>query len=785
MADKKLAVIGGTFIAMLLVCCYFNVLIAATVFAFVSVLCAILFFVIGRREWRSVLLIFIGSALAAILFFGIFTQAKLKPLEKLYGEKHNIVGTVYSVEDSVENRKIVLSASTVDGKSVDLPFKLTVYTDKGFEADVDDVIYTYGKVYGLEDWWMRYNYSKGIYFSLYPDDIEVIGERSPHSINYYASKARTWMRESYSSVFTGDALSFVEGITLGEKSGMSDAQLTVNQQAGISHAFAVSGMHMAFMTMMISFALRLLHVNSKISAVITIIAVVAFMFLQSFTASVTRAGIMIIVMLFGRLINRERTPSSAVAFAAIVIALANPYAVCDVSFQLSFSAVIGILICAKPFTEAFKTIFDGIKIPSFISTPIAASLAVTCAAVLFTAPISIAVFEYVSPITFFTNLLGIGAIEIMFIASYLFIPLSFIPGVREALAGFIEVTVRYINFIVNLMGKASIAELYPEPAVLWVTLALIVLILAISIFSGKGKKKKGKKLSKRKMRKLVTTLIAIIVVIAGSLTYTEVTTKSTFSGEQLVFSAVSVGQGDCIVVSKGEKAIVLDCGSKQGIAAESLRKYISQTNIKEIEAIVVSHMHDDHVNGVAEIAEYYNVDALYLPREYEYTEFGKEIDKVIPSSSIIEVVDDLTLAHLLDGVTFNLYTDFADDYDFTNDDHLNKGSTIVMVDYGDSEFLVTGDTTTAAEGRLVKQGYDIDVDVLKVAHHGSKSSSKEEFLQAITADIAVISYGDNNYGHPSPEIVERLEIYIPTIYDTFNGTVTLVTVGNGEYELVN
>lgn len=200
---------------------------------------------------------------------------------------------------------------------------------------------------------------------------------------------------------------------------------------------------------------------------------------------------------------------------------------------------------------------------------------------------------------------------------------------------------------------------------------------------------------------------------------------------------------------------------------------------KDIDVVVASHPHADHIVGLMDVLERYEVKNIVEAKEsYNSSEFKAWQDTVVQENAEnIEAVAG-KIIDLGDGATLTILHPFesvADD----NPKNPHDDVVVAMLRYGKLEVMLTGDMEAKVERRLVLAGEDLDADVLKVAHHGSKTSTTEEFLAAVSPDIAVIQVGaKNRYGHPAPEVLTRLENFgIPYYRTDIDGTVALVSDG--------
>ncbi|MDP4152351.1 MAG: DNA internalization-related competence protein ComEC/Rec2 [Bacillota bacterium] len=710
------------------------------------------------------------------IWFAAFNMLFYQPVLNLSSQSVNFNGRIADMPQQFGKiARYIVNVSEVekDKKSKKVHFKLYVYADPKFvNASVGDFVTFSGKPEMPDSSdnsfdSRAYYRSKGIYLTLYDNGntFNVTKSHGLRSLMYYAVKVRIYTLNALNSIKSQNGRALSKGILLGDKTEFSAAWKDLFARTGITHAFAVSGMHITFLTGIFAFIFIALGVPRRVSAVITSAAVLFFMAVIGFSPSVTRAGVMSFVMLFGIVFGKKGEVFTSLSFAAAVILLINPYSAADVGFQLSFLSVFGIMTLGVNLRTALRKFLSIPFLPQRIVNAFADSIAATLAAVLFTTPVSAYQFGNFSLCAPLANLAVLWAVEGIFLLSVLFAVIAKIGGLAFLIGFLIDMLSKYTLWMIKLIADIPYAQLYTN----YRDALIIILFTAAMGTLYMIFRKNGARIT-------VPILALAFIIIFSSISYRPIGADG-----DLVFSAVNVGQGDALVLMKGTSAVVVDCGSSNvsnpgGIVASFLRK----NGIRRIEAVIMTHPHKDHANGLDDLIEMMPVSTVYLSPHYDTTEYGKaaEMAAIENNTKVINVDSDKSFS-ALDGV--NLYIYNTDD---GVSDNLNEYSLVVFADYRDSEIVVTGDIPSSDERKLVNSGRLLDADILKVSHHGSNTSSCNDFLQAVTPEAAVISVGENNYNLPNSEALERIRRYTDRVYSTLqNGTVSFLTNGDGSYQI--
>lgn len=285
---------------------------------------------------------------------------------------------------------------------------------------------------------------------------------------------------------------------------------------------------------------------------------------------------------------------------------------------------------------------------------------------------------------------------------------------------------------------------------------------------------------KKKQKKFISFILAVLFII-GYYIFEDIPTEESYSNKDeikvkntvttdLQIYYFDVGQADSTLIINNGHSMLIDAGNNED--GEKLVTYIKEElNITTIDYVVGTHPHEDHIGGLDDIINNFNIKEVYLPEAMTTTKTFEDVLDAIANKELSITVPTI-------GETFKLgEADFEVIYTGTGEKDLNEASIILRMIFGNKTYLFTGDTTEEVEETILNN--NIDIDVLKVAHHGSKYSSSEEFLNIATPEYAIISAGEgNSYGHPEPETLTRLKKHTNNIYITKDlGTILLTSDG--------
>jgi competence protein ComEC len=477
-------------------------------------------------------------------------------------------------------------------------------------------------------------------------------------------------------------------------------------------------------------------------------------------------------------LGRRNTAFVAMGIAAAVMTAQDPQIAHDVSFQLSFAATLGLILL----TPSLTTVFDRLTsrnptIGDFPLTRMFVDVAtMTLAATAFTLPILAINFQKVSMVAPVANLFAVPAfVAVAATSGAAAIAGLLLPGDAGFMAWLAWPPAAYMIGVIRIFGALPVAStelrgVHVEHAIAYYA-GLGALISLLSRVPRKLIERPQPAPSPR--QRLVPAIgLAVVLCLASALLW--LATSPPASG-RLTVTFLDVGQGDAILIEGPNRhRILVDGGPSGEMITAALGRRLPFDN-RRLDMVVLTHPQEDHLGGLPEVVEQYDVrSVLANPLEGDSGAY-REWQAALQARGIHPV--DAARGQTIDlggGVVASVLSPGVS----ADPVNVNDSSVVLRITMANFSFLLTGDITSEGEAALLRTGSDIRTTVLKVAHHGSRTSTSTGFLERAQSTIDVISVGaDNPYGHPVPEIIERLDGDLILRTDE-HGDVTLSTDGN-------
>lgn len=729
-----------------------------------------------------------GLLAMGVLFFvlGIICMCHvrntIRNCEQIVGTEFAFEGTVTAVETSGAENVYIVSAK---GMKIRITLAEQIALMPGYRIKGMGKVEPFSRATnpgGYDE--QAYQYGKGIFLSLQKVEIERIRQALiPIRSGLY--RLRSYLRSVYEAILDDEA-GLAVAMVLGDKEDLETDIKQLYQRNGIAHLIAISGLHIAMIGGSLYHILRKLIGSYPVSAGAGVIFILLYGVLTGLSGATLRAVIMLIVSIGADVSGRRYDAVTSIAFALFLMLLNNPYQITQVGFLLSFGAIIGIAVINpiwKSFWPKLPRILDGL----FVSVSVQIVLL----------PVML---YYFYEIPTYGVLLNVIVVPLMSVLLAVLIAGGILGSFLPSAAKIVVVPAKGIFWLYEWICNCS--ERLPfhtlctgRPELWWIVAYYGAVVLFLIIAYGKmscdydkylteKERKRGKQKRVQDYRKW---MLAGVSIFAGLLFTVFILPVS------LMVCMFDVGQGDGIYIrTPRHHHILMDGGSssRQKVGTYVLKNGIRYYGGNVLDYVFVSHSDSDHYSGITELLEDDTVVIrnFVLPDIANPDEAYSELEKRAMAKGCRIYYMKKGDVLRIDGVSFACINPEPAAYE-----DKNTGSLVLIISYRDFDMLLTGDMDDTVEKKILAEGLleknnheelvqntrDGAIEVLKVAHHGSATSSSEEFLQTLCPRTACISVGESNrYGHPAKEVMERLLQYTQNIYLTKDsGAITINTDG--------
>ena len=711
----------------------------------------------------------------------------------IYDLKENTVivqGKIYKIENTAFGTNIYLKGVEVENgeKSVSVK-RIFVNTEKIPNVKIGNIIKVRGKLRQFEEAANKGNFdsrkyylSLGFYGKIEAGTIEVINSdysgirQGLYELRMEIIERLEKLCSDNKGIFSiiNNKNGIIGAIILGDKTDLDSDIKELYSVSGIAHILAISGLHISFIGMAIYRLLRR-RFRFLFSAAVSIPVVLSFGIMSGFGISTIRAIIMFILKIIGEVLGRKYDAITAISLAGLVLLVQNPFVVCNSGFQMSFGAIIAIVLILPIVEEILNT--DN-KIIKVLSANFTISLVMN--------PILAWNYYELPTFSFLLNIVVVPLISVVIVSSIVGIFCSCIMfGLGKVVifpgCGILEL----YTFLCNIINKSSVASIVvgqPKVTIIIVYYAILLVVLfglknirtkytraekernIIKKETGLVLEKKAKKERRIKGQNVKLRLACIVgFLLLNCLIYY-------IPNPGFYITFINVGQGDGILIhgDNGTKVMV-DGGStsEKQVAKNCIVPYLKAEGIGTIDYSIITHTDKDHISGILEILENNNsnrirIKNLVMPdinmKDDTYNELIEKAKLKKINVLYIKKGDTLSLGKTKIKCIYPETTTTASDK--------NDYCTVLSVKNKTSKILLTGDISKEIEEKI-KDDIEENYTVLKVAHHGSNYSSSEKFLKKVNPKYSIISVGKNNsYGHPGNETMERLRKQGGVIYRT-------------------
>ena len=577
----------------------------------------------------------------------------------------------------------------------------------------------------------KYLKSKKIYYTFKTDALEVVGQNSNI---YYQFKH--WLSKRIETI---DDTGYIKAFVLGSKNEIDEDIFKTYQNNGITHLFAISGMHISLFSSILLFLLKKVHLKDNQAYPIILLFLLGYTFLVSFTASVVRAFTLYLLLYLNKRLKLGATTTRIFIYAIVLILLLNPFFILDIGFLYSSLTSFGLIL----FSDYLKT-----------SNKVLALLRVSLIALLFSLPITINNFYEYNFLSILANIL------IVPLVSTIIYPLSLITLIFPFFHPILKFFLMILETISTILSNITWFKII-LPKMPWFLIIGYYFIIYL-IFKTK---KKG------------LVILLIILLLGYKLSFN-------FDSNFYVYY-LDVGQGDSILLinPRSRKATLIDTGGKKSVSynefppneyhiSNNIITFLKSINISKINTLITTHGDYDHMGESLNIVNNFKVGNVILNCG-SLNELEQDLITLLDKKHIkySKCINQLDISPI------KLYFLNSGEYDNENDN-----SNVIYAKLNDYKFMFMGDAGVEKEKDILNK-YNISViDVLKIGHHGSKTSSSKEFITKIKPKYSIISVGKNNrYGHPNKEVLENLKD--SKIYRTDQDGSIMFKIKNNKFKI--
>lgn len=668
-------------------------------------------------------------------------QLKINKMDYTFDEKCNIsaVGKIYRIDKKDNSTAIYIKdVSIKSDKIYNSKHIITYVTDNEDNYYIGNKILIKGQLIKFKyptnvGQFNEYKYykTKNIDYKIYAENITIIDNSKDILLNLlYNIKLKLF--SIYNILLPQKYSGIINAMILGEKSLLQEDINDLFRENGISHILAISGLHISIIGLYIYKILKKTGIHIYISIIISIILIFLYGILTNFSVSTSRAVIMVFLSLLSKIVGKTYDILSAISLSGIIIILQSPLQIYNSGFLLSFLAVLSIAIVVPIFEKMF--ILENTKYKN-IKKGLIASISIN----IVTLPI-ILYFYYEFPLySFILNILIIPLMTLVIL-------LALIGGILGCLSIFIGkyiiAIVYYILCFYEILCKNFIklpfhSIIIGKPKISIIIMYYLILIIFL-IYAKLYNETKN-------IKEPIWILIFLMIIFI----------KPKINGIEI--NILDVGQGDSIVIKTNNNIVyTIDGGSSdiKNVGKYRIEPFLKANGIKQIDYMIITHTDNDHISGLLELLENkYNIKNLVLPYISEKDDKYIYMEELANKNSINIIYikyKDIIKNNNLKFVCLHPTLNFVPS-------SVNSYSTVLSLEYENFKMLFTGDLEANGEKEVIER-LSRDYDILKVAHHGSKNSTLESFLEIVNPKKCVISCGKNNrYGHPNKELLERIK----------------------------
>ena len=547
------------------------------------------------------------------------------------------------------------------------------------------------------------------------------------------SKEKSFFKDIKCFLLKRNSNPYIKAFIFGNNKSIITDVMSSYQEIGISHLFAISGMHVGLLTLVISKLLMKLNIKEKSIFIIISLFLFFYLFITGVSPSILRAIFFYLFFSINKIYNLNIKEVNIFMLIFSISLLVNPYCIHEVSFLYSYTISFSLLLVGNKINNGsyFKKLFLTSLISFIVSIPI-----------------TIYFFNQINILSVFYNMLFVPLI------SMVVFPLSIITYIIPFFEPIFNIFISLMEFLVLKFNSISFSKLiFPSLPRYYYILYIIGVIIFISYFYNK---------------KIISVLPIFLLALFNYLY------PVFFNQNYLMF--LDVGQGDSILIHSKNQTMLVDTGGVMNYSREkwqerknkkSLTDYVTipvlkKLGIRKIDYLVLTHGDFDHMGETSKLIKQYSVEDIYL-NQGNFNSLEKNVIKKYRHVYQIGEKEKIVLGNIS---MIQINKEFSDE---------NDSSSILLMYYKNKKILLAGDASKKSEEYILNK-YNIGkIDVLKIGHHGSKTSTSDELLKELRPSLAIISCGKNNrFNHPHKETIDKLKEYrIKYLRTDISGTIRI------------
>ncbi len=743
---KRPALIPALFFTMgILIAYYFSISSIATIFMslFVLAICIGCVYA-GRKTGRLfMLLLFLLSIL--------YTNYRhMSLLEKYFNQDVQILGTVHREYRREGYNTYDIVTDKVNGQVLREKIRTNLYDgasmSPGTRIIFDGQLYqpmenTNPMLFNHK----QYLLTKNINYLLRTEEHSIRIINGTIELGYEMQNSfRGRLDKIYDNGLSRDNAGFMKALLTGEKDSLQQEEYGLYKELGIAHILAISGLHIGILTGFMLFLMSRVGIKRNLAIPIALLLIWVFTYLVGFPESALRASVMLTFVLISKILHRPYDPVNILAASYIICLMINPFWIFSIGFQLSYGATLS-LVALGPWIISRVYPAKG-KIAMSMVSVIAVNIGIL--------PLQSYYFNQLPILTLLSNLLIVPLATGNLILGFITIAIPSLTPILDWLLDIQRLMIDLLSFLpIEALRVAS-------PSLHSIVLYFFILIVAIRC---------------RDISYLDTRLRRVVVVYL--LFVSAIGMVKSLEAPNTEIHFIDVGQGDSALIRVEGRDYLIDTGGSifgSYDPGESITlPYLQKHGVKRLDGVFISHFHEDHYKGLLPIIDDLEIDALYINNTIPDMDLKLALKRekvpvfVVKEGSGINLSDDSSIECI-----------FSSGGSYINE---NNNSLVLLLKSKGRSALFTGDIEWEVEERI--QGHD--VDILKVAHHGSSTSSSEKHIMGLMPEISVISAGrDNPYGHPHDSVLETLHKFGSQVYRTDEVGQIQVVIGDEGLEVL-